>query len=100
MESIYEFGSRVGAWRILREFERRALPLTVFGVAMAMQRHPDFVRACVEAGHEIASHGEESHGGVRRDQHLRRRSDRQLVRWRDAVLLQPGCDAGHRDVWL
>jgi putative urate catabolism protein len=57
MESIYEFGSRVGAWRILREFERRALPLTVFGVAMAMQRHPDFVRACVEAGHEIASHG-------------------------------------------
>jgi allantoinase len=57
MESIYEFGSRVGAWRILREFERRALPLTVFGVAMAMQRHPDFVRACVEAGHEVASHG-------------------------------------------
>jgi allantoinase len=57
MESIYEYGSRVGAWRILREFERRALPLTVFGVAMAMQRHPDFVRACVEAGHEVASHG-------------------------------------------
>jgi putative urate catabolism protein len=57
MESMYEFGSRVGAWRILREFERRALPLTVFGVAMAMQRHPEFVRACVEAGHEIASHG-------------------------------------------
>jgi allantoinase len=57
MESIYEYGSRVGAWRILREFERRALPLTVFGVAMAMERHPDFVRACVEAGHEVASHG-------------------------------------------
>jgi allantoinase len=57
MESIYEFGSRVGAWRILREFERRGLPLTVFGVAMAMERHPEFVRACVEAGHEIASHG-------------------------------------------
>ena len=57
MESIYEYGSRVGAWRILREFERRGLPLTVFGVAMAMQRHPEFVRACVEAGHEIASHG-------------------------------------------
>jgi putative urate catabolism protein len=57
MESIYEYGSRVGAWRILREFERRALPLTVFGVAMAMQRNPEFVRACVESGHEIASHG-------------------------------------------
>ncbi|HET9484913.1 MAG TPA: allantoinase PuuE [Xanthomonadales bacterium] len=57
MESIYEYGSRVGAWRILREFERRALPLTVFGVAMAMERHPDFVRACVALGHEIASHG-------------------------------------------
>ena len=50
MESIYEYGSRVGAWRILREFERRGLPLTVFGVAMAMQRNPDFVRACLEQG--------------------------------------------------
>ena len=57
MESIYEYGSRVGGWRILREFERRGLPLTVFGVAMAMQRHPDFIAACVEQGHEIASHG-------------------------------------------
>ena len=38
MESIYEYGSRVGAWRILREFEKRGLPLTVFGVATAMQR--------------------------------------------------------------
>ncbi len=57
MESIYEYGSRVGAWRILREFERRGLPLTVFGVAMAMQRNPDFVRTCLEQGHEIASHG-------------------------------------------
>ena len=57
MESIYEFGSRVGAWRILREFQRRALPLTVFGVAMAMERTPDFVQACLAQGHEIASHG-------------------------------------------
>ena len=38
MESIYEYGSRAGVWRILREFERRALPLTVFGVAMALER--------------------------------------------------------------
>ena len=57
MESVYEYGTRVGAWRILREFERRALPLTVFGVAMAMQRNPALVRACLDAGHEIASHG-------------------------------------------
>jgi allantoinase len=57
MESIYEYGSRVGGWRILDEFARRGLPLTVFGVAMAMQRHPDFIRACIAAGHEIASHG-------------------------------------------
>lgn len=57
MESIYEFGSRVGAWRILREFERRGLPLTVFGVAMAMLRNRELTAACLELGHEIASHG-------------------------------------------
>ena len=57
MESIYEYGSRVGAWRILREFEKRGLPLTVFGVAMAMQRNPELTNACLELGHEIASHG-------------------------------------------
>ncbi|MCB1635222.1 MAG: allantoinase PuuE [Xanthomonadales bacterium] len=57
MESIYEYGSRVGAWRILREFERRQLPLTVFAVAMAMQRNPELVAACQQAGHELASHG-------------------------------------------
>jgi allantoinase len=57
MESIYEYGSRVGVWRLLREFERRGLPLTVFGVAMAMQRTPEITAACVELGHEIASHG-------------------------------------------
>jgi len=57
MESIYEYGSRVGVWRILAEFERRRLPLTVFGVSMALQRHPEVTRAFVEAGHEIACHG-------------------------------------------
>ena len=57
MESIYEYGSRVGVWRLLREFERRGLPLTVFGVGMALQRQPEVTRACVELGHEIASHG-------------------------------------------
>lgn len=57
MESIYEYGSRAGVWRILREFESRQLPLTVFGVAMALQRHPELTRAFVELGHEIACHG-------------------------------------------
>ena len=57
MESIYEYGSRVGVWRILREFERRGLPLTVFGVGMALERSPEVAAAFVEAGHEIACHG-------------------------------------------
>ncbi|MFJ3056556.1 allantoinase PuuE [Herbaspirillum sp. NPDC087042] len=57
MESIYEYGSRAGVWRILREFEKRGLPLTVFGVAMALQRSPDVTQAFIELGHEIACHG-------------------------------------------
>jgi putative urate catabolism protein len=57
MESIYEYGSRVGVWRILREFELRRLPLTVFAVAMAMERNRDVAAALVEQGHEIACHG-------------------------------------------
>ncbi|WP_374667151.1 allantoinase PuuE [Ramlibacter sp.] len=57
MEGIYEYGSRVGVWRLLREFEKRGLPLTVFGVSMALQRHPELTRAFVELGHEIACHG-------------------------------------------
>lgn len=57
MESIYEYGSRAGVWRLLREFERRGLPLTVFGVGMALQRHPELTQAFVELGHEIACHG-------------------------------------------
>ena len=57
MESIYEYGSRAGVWRLLREFERRKLPLTVFGVSMALERHPDLTAAFVDLGHEIACHG-------------------------------------------
>ena len=57
MESIYEYGSRAGVWRILREFEKRQLPLTVFGVGMALQRAPGVTAAFVELGHEIACHG-------------------------------------------
>jgi putative urate catabolism protein len=57
MESIYEYGSRVGVWRILREFESRKLPLTVFAVSMALQRHLELAEALLEQGHEIACHG-------------------------------------------
>jgi putative urate catabolism protein len=57
MESLYEYGSRAGLWRLLRMFEDRKLPLTVFGVAMALQRHPEAVAAFRELGHEIACHG-------------------------------------------
>ncbi|TWI63491.1 putative urate catabolism protein [Pseudoduganella lurida] len=57
MESLYEYGSRAGLWRLLRIFEDRKLPLTVFGVSMALQRHPEAVAAFRELGHEIACHG-------------------------------------------
>ena len=57
MDGIYEYGSRAGVWRLLREFERRQLPLTIFGVASALQRNPETTAAFVELGHEIACHG-------------------------------------------
>ncbi|HEV2604029.1 MAG TPA: allantoinase PuuE [Microvirga sp.] len=57
MESIYEYGSRAGFWRLWRMFTERNMPVTVFGVATAMQRHPEAVAAMREAGWEIASHG-------------------------------------------
>ena len=57
MESIYEYGARAGYWRLMREFEQRKIPLTIFGVAMALQRAPEAVAAMLEAGHEIACHG-------------------------------------------
>ena len=57
MESLYEYGSRVGVWRVLRMFEERGLPMTVYAVAMALERNPAVAKAMVDAGHEIASHG-------------------------------------------
>ncbi|TNC77215.1 allantoinase PuuE [Janthinobacterium lividum] len=57
MESIYEYGSRAGLWRLLRMFEERRLPLTVFGVSMALKRNPEAVAAFQQLGHEIACHG-------------------------------------------
>lgn len=57
MESIYEFGSRAGFWRLHRMFTSRAMPVTVFGVASALARNPDAVSAMLNANWEIASHG-------------------------------------------
>lgn len=57
MESLYEYGSRVGVWRILNEFEKRGLPLTIFAIATALQRNPEVAKAIVEANHEIVCHG-------------------------------------------
>ena len=57
MESIYEYGARAGFWRLWRMFTARKVPLTIYGVATAMQRSPDQVQAMQEAGWEIASHG-------------------------------------------
>ena len=57
MESIYEYGSRAGFWRLHRMFTERGLPVTVFGVATALARNPGVVAAMKAAGWEIASHG-------------------------------------------
>jgi len=57
MESCYEYGSRVGVWRLLNLFSEYQIPLTVFAVAMALERHPEVAKAFVDANHEICSHG-------------------------------------------
>jgi len=57
MESLYEYGSRAGFWRLHRLFTERALPVTVFAVAMALERNPDAVQAMQAADWEVASHG-------------------------------------------
>lgn len=57
MESIYEYGSRAGYWRLWRMFTERNLPVTVFAVASALQRYPEIASSMREAGWEIATHG-------------------------------------------
>ncbi len=57
MESIYEYGARAGFWRLHRLFARHELPVSVFGVAMALERNPGAVAAMQASGWEIASHG-------------------------------------------
>lgn len=57
MESIYEYGSRVGVWRLFELFRARQVPITVFAVAMALQRNPAVAEAALANGFEICSHG-------------------------------------------
>jgi len=57
MESIYEYGSRAGVWRILDLFRQQEIPITVFGVASAMEKHPAVIEQALKDGHEICSHG-------------------------------------------
>lgn len=57
MESIYEYGSRAGVWRILRMFRQFQVPMTVFAVGMAVERNPAVIEAMLKDGHEICSHG-------------------------------------------
>ncbi len=57
MESLYEYGSRVGVWRLKKLFDQYKIPITVFAVGMAVVNYPEPVRALHAAGHEICSHG-------------------------------------------
>jgi len=56
-ESMFEFGSRAGFWRVHRIFTQHGLPLTVYAVGQALERNPEAARAMVDAGWEVASHG-------------------------------------------
>jgi putative urate catabolism protein len=56
-ETQFEYGARAGAWRVLRLFARRGLPLTIYAVGRALELNPEMGRAFAEAGHEVASHG-------------------------------------------
>ena len=56
-ETMYEYGSRVGVWRLLRLFSERELPATIFGCALALERNPRVAEAIARAGHDICCHG-------------------------------------------
>jgi len=57
MESLYEYGSRAGFWRLHRLFAAQGVPVTVFGVAAALEQNPDAVEAMLKADWEVATHG-------------------------------------------
>ena len=57
MESLYEYGSRAGFWRLHKLFQENNIPITVFGVGMALEKNPDICKAIKDVGYEVASHG-------------------------------------------
>ena len=57
IESVYEYGSRAGFWRIHRAFTERKLPMTVYGCALALERNPPAAKAIAEAGYDVCCHG-------------------------------------------
>ena len=57
MESFYEYGSRRGFWRLHKLFQEKKIPITIFGVGMALKKNPEVCRAIIKAGYEVASHG-------------------------------------------
>ena len=57
VESVFEYGPRVGCWRLLRIFQKFDVKVSVLGVVRGLQQYPELTRAFVEAGHEIVSHG-------------------------------------------
>jgi len=57
MESLYEYGSRAGFWRLHKLFQEKKVPITIFGVGMALKKNPEICKAIIEADYEVASHG-------------------------------------------
>ena len=57
MESLYEYGSRAGFWRLHKLFQEKKIPITIFGVGMALEKNPEICKAIKKAGYEVASHG-------------------------------------------
>ncbi len=57
MESFYEYGSRRGFWRLHKLFAEKKIPVTIFGVAMALERNPEVCKAIMSGNYEVASHG-------------------------------------------
>jgi allantoinase len=80
VESVFEFGSRRGAWRVLDVFREFSIPTSILGVARALEQNPELARACVERGHEVVSHGYRwiDYGAVREE--IERKHIRQAVK--------------------
>ena len=57
MESLYEYGSRRGFWRIHKLFQEKNIPITIFGVGMALEKNPEICKAIKDSNYEVASHG-------------------------------------------